>query len=188
MSRGHGYQKLGGDDCSESCLERAVTFRRWTSLLPGDPAGKEQVGKYPVLLTFFLLTSSWGYPGADPNQKLQGKRFWGNSYKSASQDRKQVGEGWSYRRQRIPSRTPLPLFLQIARTKFTDSKNEGTESFQDLPPVTRLGAIIRNQVLQSQFSPHSTVLFHHPSLRTILDSEMLTSSIGFLDLELRRQA
>lgn len=60
--------------CGEGRLERAVTFVRGTLLLPGDPEGKKQLSKYPVSLSFLLLTSSWGYPLANPNRKLDSKR------------------------------------------------------------------------------------------------------------------
>ena len=61
-----------------------------------------------------------------------------------------------------PVNTP---FLKTVRMKAQNSV--------DLPKVTRLRLMIRNQVLQSQFSPLSTMLFHHSSSRTVPDSEML---------------
>lgn len=76
--------------------------------------------------------------------------------------------------------TPAPVFK--------DSKNEGSESLDDLPKITKLGATIRHKVLQFQCSTLSTIIFHPTSPRTILGLEVPMLSIGFLDLELRGQA
>lgn len=96
-----------------------MTFMRGTVLLPGDPEGKKQLSKYPVSPSFLLLTSSWGYPLANPNRKLDSKREYHAIPTRQPPKRKQVGEGWRVKLEEQADTiqgTPTP-FEKIERMK-----------------------------------------------------------------------